>query len=121
MAGAHGLGWTAFFEQRYEAARSLFEEGFALVHAVGNQVFTAFYLEGLASVIALQGQLALAARLWGVVEGLRKALDATVPPVMLRTYEQLRQQVQSQLGEEAFNTLWDQGRTMTHEQVLTIP
>ncbi|MFL5653763.1 MAG: NB-ARC domain-containing protein, partial [Ktedonobacteraceae bacterium] len=118
--GILGLGWTAFFEQRYEAARSLFEEGFALVHAVGNQVFTAFYLEGLASVIALQGQLALAARLWGVVEGLRKALDATVPPVMLRTYEQLRQQVQSQLGEEAFSALWDQGRTMTQGQVLTI-
>ena len=118
--GILGLGWTAFFEQRYEAARSLFEEGLALVHAVGNQVFTAFYLEGLASVIALQGQLALAARLWGVVEGLRKALDATVPPVMLRTYEQLRQQVQSQLGEEAFSALWDQGRTMTQGQVLTI-
>jgi predicted ATPase/transcriptional regulator with XRE-family HTH domain len=118
--GILGLGWTAFFEQRYEAARSLFEEGLALVHAVGNQVFTAFYLEGLASVIALQGQLALAARLWGVVEGLRKALDATVPPVMLGTYEQLRQQVQSQLGEEAFSALWDQGRTMTQGQVLTI-
>jgi hypothetical protein len=56
----------------------------------------------------------------GVVEGLRKALDATVPPVMLRTYEQLRQQVQSQLGEEAFSALWDQGRTMTQGQVLTI-
>ena len=118
--GILGLGWAAFFEQRYEAARSLFEEGLAVVHAVGNQVFTAFYLEGLASVIALQGQLALAARLWGVVEGLRKALDATVPPVMLRTYEQLKQQVQSQLGEKAFSALWDEGRTMIQGQVLTI-
>ena len=118
--GIYGLGWTAFFENRYETARSLFEEGLALVHAVGNQVFLAFYLEGLASVSAFQGQRAQAARLWGAVEGLRKALDAPVPTVMQRTYEQLRQQVQCQLGEEAFNTLWDQGRTMTHEQVLTI-
>jgi hypothetical protein len=54
------------------------------------------------------------------VEGLRKALDAAVPTVMQATYEQLRKQVQCQLGEEAFNTLWVQGRTMTHEQMLTI-
>jgi len=118
--GIYGLGWTAFFEEKYETARSLFEEGLALIHAVGNQVFTAFYLEGLASVSAFQGQLAQAARLWGTVDGLRKALDAPVPTVMLRTYEQLRQHVQCQLGEEAFSALWDQGRTMTHEQVLTL-
>src|SRR6202011_818909 len=106
--GIYRLGWTAFFENRHETARSLFEEGLALIHAVGNQVFLAFYLEGLASVIAFQGQLVQAARLWGAAEGLRKALDAPVPTVMQPNYEQLRQQVQSQLGEEAFNTLWDQ-------------
>lgn len=118
--GIYGLGWTAFLENRYETARSLFEEGLALIQAVGNQVFMAFYLEGLASVCASQGQLVLAARLWGAVDGLRKALDAPVPTVMLRTYEQLRQQLQSQLGEEVLNSLWDEGRTMAHEQVLTI-
>ena len=118
--GIYGLGWTAFFENKYEIARSWFEEGLALIHTVGNQVFMAFYLEGLASVSASQGLLVQAARLWGAVDGLRKALDAPVPTVMLRTYEQHRQQVQCQLGEQAFNTLWDQGRTMAHEQVLTI-
>jgi hypothetical protein len=87
---------------------------------LGNKVFIAFYLEGLASVIALQGQLGQAARLWGAVERLRKDIDATVPPVMQRTYEQFRKQVESQLGEEAFIALWDQGRTMTLDQVLTV-
>ncbi len=118
--GLYGLGWTAFFEQRYETARSLFEEGLALCKAVGNQVFMAFYLEGLASVSALQGQLAQAARLWGVAERLRTELDATVPPVMQHAYEQFRQQVQSQLGEETFSALWDQGRTIPQGQVLII-
>jgi len=50
------------------------------------------------------------------VEGLRKTLDAAVPPVMQHTYEQFRQQIQ--LGEEVFTALWDQGRTMMLEQVL---
>jgi predicted ATPase/transcriptional regulator with XRE-family HTH domain len=118
--GIFGLGWTAFFEKRYEAARTLFEDGLALVHAVGNRVFMAFYLEGLAGVSVMQGQLRQAARLWGTAHGLRGALDAAVPTVMLQTYEQLRKRAQFQLGEEAFTTLWDQGRTMTQEQLLTI-
>ncbi len=107
------------FEQSYETARSLFEEGLALCQTLGNQVFIAFYLEGLASVIALQGQLAQAARLWGAAERLRKAIDAIVPQIMQLTYEQFRNNLRSQLGEEAFTALWDQGRTMTLDQVLT--
>ncbi len=117
--GIYGLGWTAFFEQRYETSYCLFEEGFVLSRAVGNQVFMAFYLEGLASVSASQDQLAQSARLWGIAERLRADLNATVPPIMQQAYEQFRRQVQSQLGEETFNTLWNQGRTMTQEQVLT--
>ncbi len=116
--GIYGLGWNAFFEQRYETARSLFEEGLALCQALGNHVFMAFYLEGMASVIALQEQLAQAARLWGAAERLRKAIDAAVPPFMQLTYEQFRKDVQSQLGEEAFTALLNQGRTMTLDLVL---
>lgn len=72
------------------------------------------------NVNTLQGNPAQAARLWGVAEQLRNALDATVPPVMQHAYEQFRQQVQCQLGEQAFNALWHQGRTMTQGQVLAI-
>jgi hypothetical protein len=87
---------------------------------MGNPVFMAFYLEDLASVSALQDQPALAARLWGVAERLRTGLDATVPPVMQHSYEQFKQHVQSQLGEEAFCALWNQGRMISQGQVLTI-
>ena len=118
--GIYGLGWTAFFENRFEIAHSLFKEGLAVSRTVGNQVFIAFYLEGLASVSAFQEQFARAARIWGAADGLRKALDAPVPAVMQRTYEQHRQWVQNQLGEEAFNILWDAGLAMALEQVLTI-
>lgn len=118
--GILGLGWTAFLEQKYETAHSFFEEGLALIHAVGNPVFMAFYLEGLASVSTLQDQPMLAARLWGIAERLRNDLDATVPPVMQHVYQQFRQQAQSQLGEKTFCALWNQGRTMSQGQALTI-
>ncbi len=118
--GILGLGWTAFYEQKYETARSFFEEGLTLIHAVGNPVFMAFYLEGLASVNTLQDQPAPAARLWGAAERLRVTLGATVPPVMEHAYKQLRQQGQSRLGEESFSALWKEGQTMLQGQILTI-
>jgi predicted ATPase/transcriptional regulator with XRE-family HTH domain len=118
--GILGLGWTAFLEQKYEASRALFEEGLALIHAMGNPVFMAFYLEGLASVSALLDQPELSTRLWGVADRLRADFDATVPPIMQHNYEQFKQQVQLQLGEEAFCALWNEGRMISHGQALTI-
>ena len=118
--GIYGLGWTAFFENEYEIALSLFEEGLTLIQAVGNQVFMAFYLEGMASVLAFRGRSTQAARLWGSADGMRKALNASVPPVMQPMYEQLSGQLARQLGEEFFKHLWDQGRNMAREEVLSM-
>jgi predicted ATPase/transcriptional regulator with XRE-family HTH domain len=118
--GVYGLGWVAFLEQDYETAHSLFQEGLALCREVGNKTFAAFYLEGLASTVAAQGQPAWAAQLWGAAAQLRQTIEAAVPPLMRLTYEHFVTNLQAQLGEEAFRTLWDQGRTMSLDQVLTV-
>ena len=117
--GVYGSEWLAFLEQDYGTARSLFEEGFALCREMGNQMFAALYLEGLASTVAAQGLLAWAAQLWGAADTLWSAIDAQAPPVLHYTYEQLMTSLKAQLGEEAFTALWAQGRTLTLDQVLT--
>jgi hypothetical protein len=86
---------------------------------VGNKTFAAFYLEGLASTVTAQGQPAWAAQLWGAAAQLRQTIEAAVPLLMRLMYEHFMTNLQAQLGEEAFRTLWDQGRTMPLEQVLT--
>jgi predicted ATPase/DNA-binding CsgD family transcriptional regulator len=116
--GLYGLGWLAFLQHDYGEARSLFEEGLALCGEMGNKSFAAFYLEGLASVVAAQGLLVWAARLWGTAEALRQHIDAPIPPVLRTNYEQAVAGTCSALGEAAFATAWAQGRTMTPEQAL---
>lgn len=118
--GVYGLGWVTFFEQDYAAAGLLFEEGLTLCKELGNKTFMAFYLEGLASTVAAQGQPARAAQLWGAAQTLRQTIDAAVPPFVQPLYESFVTNLQVQLGEEAFTTLWNQGQTMTLDQVLSV-
>jgi len=118
--GIHGLGLVAFFEQDYRAARSHFEEGLTLCRQLGNRTFAAFYLEGLAMTVAAQGQPAWAAQLWGAAHRLRQTINAAVPQFVQPIYEHFVTNLQAQLGEEAFRALWDQGQTMTLDQVLTV-
>lgn len=118
--GIHGLGLVAFFEQDYGTARSHFEEGLTLCRQLGNRTFAAFYLEGLTMTVAAQGQPAWAAQLWGAAHRLRQTINAAVPAFVRPLYERLVMNLQAQLGEEAFRALWEQGQTMTLDQVLVV-
>jgi hypothetical protein len=109
---------VAFSEQDYGTARSLFEEGLTLCIEMGNKTFVTFYLVGLARTAAAQGQPAWAAQLSGAADRLRQSIKAAVPPFVRPLYEHLTTNLQAQLGEEAFRALWEQGRTMTIEQVV---
>jgi tetratricopeptide (TPR) repeat protein len=115
--GVYDLGWLAFLQQDYGTAYSLFEEGLVRCRELGDKLLTAFYLEGLASVVAMQGQAAWAVRLWGAADMLRHAINAPVIPLMWPMYEHFMTNLRAQLGEKAFTILWDQGRTMRLEQV----
>jgi DNA-binding NarL/FixJ family response regulator len=77
-----------------------------------------FYLEGLAQVVAAQGEGTWAARLWGAAQALREGLHAPLPAVFRTEHEQAIAAVRTQIGEKAFAAAWAQGRAMTLEQVL---
>jgi DNA-binding CsgD family transcriptional regulator/tetratricopeptide (TPR) repeat protein len=77
-----------------------------------------FYLEGLAQVVATQGEGTWAARLWGAAQALREGLHAPLPSVFRTEYEQAIAAARTQIGEKAFTAGWAQGRAMTLEQVL---
>ena len=79
---------------------------------------TPFNLEGLAGVVATQGALRWAARLWGAAEALREAIEVPRLPVDRHGYEQAVDTVRAQLEEEDFAIAWQEGRTMSPEQVL---
>ena len=77
-----------------------------------------FYVEGVAEVVAAQGEGEWAARLWGAAEAMREGLDAPLPMVFRTEYEQAITAARTQVGEKPFAAAWVQGRAMTLEQVL---
>ena len=78
------------------------------------------YVEGLAEVVAAQGEAAWAARLWGAAEARREEIQAPRPAVFRTEYERAIAAARTQVGEKPFTAAWTEGRAMTLEQVLTI-
>jgi len=113
------LARVVAFEGDYAKARALHEQCLAIVkQLVGTKPWTHFYLEGLAAVVAAQGELPWAARLWGAAEALREGTGTPIPPAYRADYEHSVASARTQLGEQAFATAWAEGRSMTLDQVL---
>jgi predicted ATPase/DNA-binding CsgD family transcriptional regulator len=112
------LGKVAAVQGDYTAARALYEESLAIAREVGHKLDIASCLQGLASIVAAQGEYAWAAQLWGAAESLREVMGAPIPPVYRADYERAVAAARAQLGEKAFAAAWAEGRTMTPEQAL---
>jgi DNA-binding CsgD family transcriptional regulator len=107
------------------AARTSYEESLqSLVHLQSrpnhNLLFLdlATVLEGLAAVVAAQGELAWAVRLWGAAQALRETRRMPLPPIYRAGYERAIAALRTQLGEKTFAALWSEGCSMTPGQAL---
>jgi ATP/maltotriose-dependent transcriptional regulator MalT len=107
-------------QSNHAAACALYEESLALCREV-DFLGIAPALEGLAGVVAAQGELVWAARLWDAAEGLRESMGAPIPPVFRADYERSVAATRIQLGDKAFAATWSEGRTMKLEQTLASP
>jgi DNA-binding CsgD family transcriptional regulator/tetratricopeptide (TPR) repeat protein len=99
------------------AARALYEQSLAFTRESYHSEI-ASCLEGLAGVVAAQGELAWAGQLWGVAESLREAKGVPMLPVYRAEYEQGVSSARETLGEQTFAAAWGQGRTMTPQEAL---
>src|SRR5205807_3394915 len=102
----------------YTTARALYEESLVLAR-VGQKLNIASGLEGLASMVALQGEPTWAARLWGAADALRNAMGAPMATVERPDYEQAVATARLKLGEKVFAAAWAEGRNMSPEQALS--
>ena len=124
--GRQGTAFSLSLLARVEArqgnhatARALYEESLAMAaRGVDEKGLIASCLEGLADLVAMQGQLAQAARFWGAAEVLRNAIGTPIPPVERANYERTVASARAHLGEKAFAAAWAEGRTMTPEQAF---
>jgi predicted ATPase/class 3 adenylate cyclase len=114
------LGRIKIFQGDFSAARTLHEESMTRARTLDDSWITAFCLEGWAIVVAAQRERAWAVRLWGAAESLRERCGVPLTPLERIDYEPAVAAARTQLGTEAFEVAWTEGRSMTLDQVLAM-
>ena len=115
------LGRVLVAEGDLAGARTFYEESLFLERRVNfdrSYFDIAPALEGLAAVVAAQGESTWAARLWGRAEAQRETIYTPLPPLYRADYEHAVALARSQLAEPSFAAAWAEGRAMTLEQVV---
>ena len=102
-------------ESDLTAARTMYEENLLRGLAIVDIAPT---VEGLAVVVAQQGETTWATRLLAAASALRDSLGVPLPSVCRADYERSLAAARAQLGEQAFAAAWAEGQSMTWEQAL---
>jgi hypothetical protein len=101
-------------------ATHLFEEGLALAQKIHYRLYMGWNLIGLATIAASEGKPLLAARLFGVAEGMLDN-EMAANTDMRSTYERYVNAVRGQLDEQVFAAAWAEGQKLTPEEALGLP
>jgi non-specific serine/threonine protein kinase len=116
--GLEGLGNIARLEGQLQQAAALYRQSLNLKVEVLDKWHIAFSFEALAQLAATQQQFERAAVLWGAAEQLRATLNMSLDPSRRNIYTSLIPNARDQLGAEAFEAAWAQGRALPLEQAI---
>jgi predicted ATPase/tRNA A-37 threonylcarbamoyl transferase component Bud32 len=112
------LGLVLFSQGDYAAARVRMERSLEIFRELDSKWYIAGCLEGLAAVVAVQEEPVRAVWSMSVAQALREAIGIPLPSLSLPMHEFTMAFVRTQLGEQAFAAAWDEGCSMTFEQVI---
>jgi DNA-binding NarL/FixJ family response regulator len=76
------------------------------------------YLEGLAAVVAAQGEPVRAVWFMSAAQAGREAIGTPLQSLLQAMHEFTITSVRTQLGKQAFDAAWAEGRMMTAEHIL---
>jgi predicted ATPase/DNA-binding XRE family transcriptional regulator len=117
----YNLAQVALLRDDHEQATRILEEGVTLAEQMRDRANLSYFLEGLAVVAGAQELAERSARLFGATEGLMEAVGAPVynyVKVDPSLYQRKKASARSQLGEEAFEAAWAEGRAMIFEKAV---
>lgn len=112
------LGQLAWHESDYERAMALCKESLTLNMEIGDRRGVAACLAAFAGIAVAQTKWARAAKIFGVVEVLLRAIGATLLPLDRAEYDRNVATLRAQLAEATFAAAWAEGRAMTLEQAI---
>jgi predicted ATPase/DNA-binding CsgD family transcriptional regulator/Tfp pilus assembly protein PilF len=114
----YSQGLISFSQGDYASARALVEESVQTFLELNNKWDIAVGLEGVAVLVAAQGEPVRAIWCMSAAQALREAIGTPLPSVFQALHEFTIASAHTQLGEQAFDVAWTEGRTMTPEQAL---
>jgi len=115
---AIGLGELACQHGEWSKAAACFRYGLIKLRQAERAINTPVCLEGLARVLAAQGQPAHAARLLGCSESLRQRLGTPLPPVERVGYDSCESAARELLDATHFAELKSDGSRMTLDEAV---
>lgn len=112
------LGRAVLEQGEPARAGNLLREGLALGARIGNTWYIAVCLEGLAAVAAIEGNHALAVRLFGAVETLAMSGDVTLPASDRRFNARYLALARSGLNDKTVEAAWGAGRALALDDAI---
>jgi len=116
-----GLSVVSLVQGDYTGAQVLLEKSLKITREMGNKWLLANSLVGLGAVAAARGEPARGIRLLAVAQSLCESINGVLMPASRTGQDFTAAALRTRLGENLFQTLWDEGRAMTLEQVLDAP
>jgi tetratricopeptide (TPR) repeat protein len=116
--GLEGLGDVERLEGHLQRANELYGESLKLRAEVMDKTGIAFALESFAQLAAALEEFQRGVVLCSANEQLLQTLHMLLDPPRQELHSALIAAARTQLGEEAFNTAWATGQTMTMQQII---
>jgi predicted ATPase/class 3 adenylate cyclase len=112
------LGWVAIREGDWNRAVARLGESLEVRQEIGDKGGSAWCIERLAEVAQAQANPEKAVRLLSAAAALRISIGSVIDPVDQPEYQQRRTALRTELGEERFAKLWEEGRALKLEQAI---
>jgi non-specific serine/threonine protein kinase len=112
------LGYLQYKAGRYAACADSSSEALRFFQESGNLSEGSQCVENLADVAGATGEYELAARLYGMADGLQERFGTPMWPYYRAEYQQEVARIRQHLPAETFRALWDSGRRLTDELLV---
>jgi predicted ATPase/class 3 adenylate cyclase len=109
-----------FYQGDYPTAHKEYVEALTLFQEIGDKWWGTVCLEGLAAVLAMQGEPERVARLLGAAERLHEIIGAPLLTAYRETRERTLAYANAQLDDATFAQLWSEGCALTFEQAIEL-
>jgi predicted ATPase/class 3 adenylate cyclase len=112
------LGWVALCEGDWDRAIARLGESLEVRQEIGDKGGCAWCLERLAEVALARGNPEKATRLLSAAAAVRISLGSVIDPADQAEYQNIRTTLRTELGEEQFAAIWNEGRALTLDRAI---